>query len=81
MIGAPYHACKAKSQKLLDLIEYSSKFKTMWGYLEEAKEEFETAYNLYQKNNDKRGMSYLDFVRLALSAQEFFAGLQNYFLD
>jgi len=59
MVEAPYHACKAKSPKLLELIPYSSKFKTMWGYIEEAKEEFETAYNLYQKNDDKKGMSYM----------------------
>ena len=59
MVEAPYHACKAKSPKLLELIWYSSKFKTMWGYIEEAKEEFETAYNLYQKNDDKKGMSYM----------------------
>ena len=59
MVEAPYHACKAKSPKLLELISYSSEFKTVWGYIEEAKEEFETAYNLYQKNDDKKGMSYM----------------------
>ena len=59
MVEAPYHASKAKSPKLLELIQYSSKFKTMWGYLNEAKEEFEVALTLYKKNNDKKGMSYM----------------------
>ncbi len=59
MIEAPYHASKAKSPKLLELIEYSSQFKTMWGYLDEAKEEFEVALTLYEKNGDKKGISYM----------------------
>ncbi len=59
MIEAPYHASKAKSLKLLELIEYSIQFKKMWGYLDEAKEELVTAYDLYQKNKDKKGMSYM----------------------
>ncbi len=59
MVEAPYHASKAKSPKLLELIKYSSKIKTMWGYLDEAKEEFEVALAIYQKNGDKKGMSYM----------------------
>ncbi|MCE8425402.1 MAG: tetratricopeptide repeat protein [Candidatus Methanoperedens sp.] len=59
MVEAPYHASRAKSPKLLELIEYTSKFKTMWGYLDEAKEEFEVALTLYQKNDDKKGISYI----------------------
>ena len=59
LVEAPYHASRAKSPKLLELIKYSSEFKTMWGYLDEAKEEFEVALALYQKNDDKKGMSYM----------------------
>jgi len=59
MVEAPYHASKGRSSKLLELIEYSSKFKTLWGYLDEAKEEFEVALVLYQKKDDKKGISYM----------------------
>ena len=59
MVEAPYHASRAKSPRILELIKYTSTFKTMWGYLDEANEEFEVAFNLYQKNEDKKGISYI----------------------
>ena len=56
-IEAPFHSCKAKSPKILEVIGYSSDFKIIWGYLDEAMDEFRIAYDFYQQSKDKSGMS------------------------